>query len=140
MQDQKFEFNFQNFAHLWTKDSVRKVKKHSQIAILKSKKLQRVIQSTDWKQKKWDFEQFVFANVAIYHGASRELPFRTLSQLGRLTRDPIYKFHVKEIIINNIIKFEGKFHKLDDLDNQKFIRKHLKHRTFEPLQDFKKVA
>ena len=140
MQNQKFEFSFQNFAHLWTKDSFRRVKKHSRIALLKSKKWQRVIQKTDWKQKRWDLEQFVYANVAIYHGASKELPFRTLSQLGRLTRDPVFKDHTKEIIRNNIIKFNGKFHKLDDLEYSREIRKQLKHKSFEPLQDLKKVA
>lgn len=144
MQNQKFDFSFQNFAHLWTKewtkDSLRKVKKHSQIAFLKSKKWQRVMKKIDWKQKRWDTEQFIFANVAIYHGASKELPFRTLSQLGRLTRDPAYKEHTREIIYNNIIKFNGKFHKLDDLDYQKEIRKQLKNKSFEPLKDLKKVA
>ena len=140
MQDQKFEFSFQNYANLWTKDSLRKIKKHSHIAVLKSKKWQRSFEKTDWKQKIWDVEQFFYANLAVLGGASRELPFRTLSQLGRLSRDPIYKIHTKEIIKHNIIKFEGKYHKLDDLDNQKHIRKHLKHKSFEPLRDFKKVA
>lgn len=140
MQNQKFDFSFQNFAHLWTKDSLRKFKKHSNIALLKTKRWQRVIKMTDWKQKKWDMEQFIFANVAIYHGASRELPFRTLSQLGRLTRDKQYKDFTKEIIRNNIIKFDGKFYKLDDLDQQREIRKRLKFKNFEPLQEFKKVA
>lgn len=140
MENQKFDYSFQSFAHLWTKDSFRKVKKHSHIALLKTKKWQRVIQRTDWKQKRWDLSQYVYANVALYHGASKELPFRTLSQLGRLTRDPAFKDHTKEIIRNNIIKFNGKFYKLDDLEYQREIRKQLKHKSFEPLQDLKKVA
>lgn len=140
MENQKFEFSFQNFAHLWTKDSFRKIKKHSKIAVLKTKRWQRVMKTTDWKQKKWDVEQFIFANVAIYHGASRELPFKTLSQLGRLTRDKKFRDFTKEIIRNNTIKFDGKFYKLDDLENQKVIQKQLKLKNFEPVHEFKQVA
>lgn len=140
MEKPQFDFSFQSFAHLWTKDSFRKFKKHSNIAIIKSKRWQRVIKATDWKQKKWDVEQFIFANIALYHGASKELPFKTLSQLGRLTRDTEYRDFTKDVIRNNIIKFDGKFFKLDDLENQKEIQKCLKHKNFEPLKEFKKAA
>lgn len=126
MKNSNFDINYQNLADIWVKDQFRKLKKHFSVAQLKTFRLHKSLRERDWSKDKNNVETVFYANKAIIHGASRELPFKTLVLLGRLSMNKRRSLEIKDIIKANIIKSEGLFYKLDDLDNQVLIRKILK--------------
>lgn len=137
MKKREFDLNFQNIVDIWGKSQSRRIKKHANIAYLKSTKFTRKFQQHNWDQEGEKFTNIFFASLAVFQGASKELPLKTLSLLGRLSTRNTQKVAVKKIIKDNIIKIDDHFYKLDDLEHQAKIRKVLKNSKY---QEFYKSA
>jgi hypothetical protein len=140
MKNSNFDINYQNLADIWVKEQLRKFKKYFSVAQLKTHRLQRNLRERDWSKDKNNVETVFFANKAIIHGASRELPFKTLVLLGRFSMDKKVSHEIREIIKANVIKSDGLFYKLDDLENQVLIRKFLKTKNYNILAKKQKAA
>lgn len=131
MQMNKFEFNFQNFADVWSKEQWKYVKKQARYAYLKSNQWSRKMRRRDWQTDFDNIGSFYFANRAFIAGASQNLPYSTLALLGELLSNSYFQQEIKEIIQENVIKFDGQFFKLDDPENQAKIRKALRSYKFQ---------
>lgn len=132
----KFDLNFQNLADVWAKNQLRNVGRQAKYAYLKGNRWSKRLMKRNWHND-WDnLGQFYFANRAVVAGASHNLPFKTLSLLGQLLSQDMFKDEILEIIKENIIKFEGQYFKLDDLENQNKIRKALRTYKFQKADKF----
>ena len=127
----KFEFNFQSFADVWTKDQWKYVKKQAKYAYLKGNRWSKKMRHRDWQNDFENIGSFYFANRAIIAVASQNLPYTTLALLGELLSNNYFHEEIKSIIKENVIKFDGQFYKLDDHDNQAKIRKALRSYKFQ---------
>lgn len=131
----KFDLNFQNIADVWTKEQIKNLKFNAKLAWRKSEFLGKKLWKKDWKN---DFGTFYYANRAVLQGASKNLPYSTLSLLGELLTHDYFKKEVQQIIDQNVLKFEGQYYKLDDYENQKKVRKALRSYKFQSVE--KKAA
>jgi len=132
---QKHEFEiFGNDVDAWTKYQFKRAQKHIFIAYKKTAKFTKTVINHDWKNEAFKAESVFFANKAIYFGASNNLPFKTLVLLGKLLGDKEKKESIKEIISSNVVKFDGSFIKLDDLDLQAKVRKVLRTNQYDRFE------
>lgn len=137
MKKNNQELDFQNLANAWSKVQFIRLKKHLSIARMKGHKLTKKFMEHDWKSDAKNVEDVFYVNKAIFNGASKNLPFKTLYLLGHLlTEKPVHD-EVLAIIKNNVIKHKGIFYKLDDLDKQAQIRKILRTYQFEKMDQLK---
>lgn len=121
---QKVEpFNWQNWLDLWSKDSVDNFVKN--FIELQDKA------TNGFKGKTKNLADAYFAQKAIQHQASENLPFKTLVLLGQKLNHPAYKEEIEKIIKDNIIKSKGVYYKLNDIDHQKRIQKAIKNYEFD---------
>ena len=127
----KFEFNFQNFADVWSKEQWKYVKKQARYAYLKSNRWSKKMMRRDWQNDLDNIGSFYFANRALVAGASKNLPYTTLALLGELLSNNYFHQEIKTIIQDNVIKFDGQFFKLDDHEHQTKIRKALRSDKFQ---------
>ena len=127
----KFDFSFQNFADLWSKQQIKEFKFQAKLAYKKSQFIGKKIFRHDWKDEWKNMGSFYHANKAIFKGASKNLPFKTLTLLGELLSNSSFETEIQTIINQNVIKFEGCYFKLDDLEQQNKIRKALKTYKFQ---------
>lgn len=127
------EFNFQNMVDMWAKNQMKVLGKKARIAYKKSNRLKNKIVQRDWKNDWSTLNDFYYANKAIFHGASRNLPFKTLTYLGQLLAHDYFKSEVQSIIKENVIKFDGQFYKLDDPESQGKIQKALRSYKFQKV-------
>lgn len=123
--------NFSENVDVWTRLQFKRAQKHFNIAYLKTAKFTRKVTNHDWKGEANKVESIYYANKALFYGASNNLAFKTLSLLGKLLNEKPIKEDIKQIIQNNVIKFEGQFFKLDDFDKQAKIRKILRTYQFD---------
>ncbi len=132
----KFEFNFQNLADVWTKNQLKNVSRQAKYAYLKGNRWSKKLIKRNWHNDWENLGQFYFANRAIVAGASHNLPFKTLSLLGELLTQDTFKDEINQIIKENVLKFEGHYFKLDDPENQNKIRKALRTYKFQKADKF----
>ena len=126
--------NFSNMADIWTKIQFNKVQKHMSIAAIKTSRFSKGIVNHDWKKEKKKIENLFYSNRAIYNGASNDLPYKTLILLGEKLGEKSIQREIKQIIKSNVIKYNGQFIKLDDLEKQSKIRKVLRTYQFDELK------
>jgi hypothetical protein len=136
LKDDK-NLDFQNFLDYWSKSKLKDIKKSFKRYKIEVRKLGRKVNNLKLKESVSKLERVYFVNKAIYYKANSNLPYSTLTILGQLLNNNDYHDEVKIIIEQNLIKYNGIFHKLDDQDNQKLIRKVLRTYQFEKINNLK---
>jgi len=126
--------SFSNMADIWSKLQYRKIQKHMSIAIMRTSRVTKNFVNHDWKGEANKLESLYYSNKAIYNGASKDLPYKTLVLIGKMLGENAIHKEIKQIIDSNVIKHNGEFYKLDDLDKQSKIRKILRTYQFEQFQ------
>lgn len=126
--------NFSDNVDAWTRLQYRRAQKHFNIAYIKTARFTRKVIEHDWKNEAYKVESIYYANKALFYGASQQLPFKTLCLLGKLLGEKPVREDIKQIIKSNVIKFNGQFFKLDDLDKQTKVRKILRTYQFDQFE------
>jgi hypothetical protein len=134
----KFDLNFQNLADVWSKEQIKNFRFNAKLMWRKSEFIGKKLWRRDWKNDFYSIETFYYANRAVLKGASKNLPYSTLSLLGELLSHDYFRDEVQRIIDQNVLKFEGQYYKLDDSENQTKVRKALRSYKFQSVE--KKAA
>lgn len=129
-------FNVQNWLELWSKDSVDNFVKNF---ISFQDKTTQVVKDQFVGRTK-HYTDAYFAQKAIQFNADEDLPFKTLVLLGQKLNHPAFKSEIEKIINDNIIKVNGVYFKLNDLENQNKIKKAIENYQFEECRPIDKAA
>lgn len=134
MQQKNDLHNFSNMADMWAKIQFKRVQKHFSIAYMKTNRFTKNVINHDWKGEAQKLENLYYANKAIFNGASKDLPFKTLILLGQKLGEKSIHSEIKQIIESNVLKSQGQFYKLDDQENQAKIRKIIRTYQFDQFE------
>jgi hypothetical protein len=130
-------FQFQNWLEYWSQESVDNFVKN----FIKFQDDATKVVKEQFVDKTKKFADVYFAQKAIQHYADENLPFKTLVLLGQKLNHPAYKEEMEKVIQENVIKFEGIYYKLNDIENQNKVQKAIKNYQFEECRPVdKKVA
>lgn len=134
------QVSYQDLVDLWSNEQIKQLKKNIFKAFVKTKIKARNFWQTELKGQKESIQSLFFVQKAVALGASRRLPFTTLELLGKKLAHPAYKEDISKIIKDNVIKYNGNYYKLDDLDNQGKIQKAIRRFKLEECSELQNNA
>jgi hypothetical protein len=126
---------YQDNADLWAKMKFTRSVRIAKLYFKKSGKFTTKFFKHDWRGEAKNIEKVYYANKAIYFKANKNLPFTTLTLLGKLLSNKRHQTIIKNIIEENVLTYNAQVYKLDDLENQTKIRKALRTLEFSQVQD-----
>ncbi|MFT6630690.1 MAG: hypothetical protein ACJAS4_000632 [Bacteriovoracaceae bacterium] len=127
--------DFQDYADFWAKKQLSRSFRIAKIYFKRTEKLKTKFFQHDWRGEAKNIEKVYHANKAIYFKANKNLPFTTLSLLGKLLSDKKHHETIKHIIQANVLTYNEHVYKLDDLEAQTKIRKALRTLEFSEVLD-----
>jgi hypothetical protein len=133
-------FNYQNWLESWSKDSIDTFVNKFAKAQINTETYFKKRFNNDFKSQTKKISNIYYAQKAVRLNASEELPLKTLVLLGEKLSQGAFQEDFEKIISENVIKFNGQFFKLDDLENQTKIQKAIRTYYFEECQEIKKSA
>jgi hypothetical protein len=130
----KDELEFQELANVWAKNKFNRSLRLAKLYFKKGERLKTKVVKHNWKAEVKIVENIYYANKAIYHNVDKNLPFTTMALIGEMLSDKKYQKKIKTIIDQNVLSYENKIYKLNDLENQSRIRKALRTHQFDEIQ------
>lgn len=82
-----------------------------------------------------NFQETLYVSKARQMGASEQLPFAILVELGKLGSDPLYREDIDHIIKSNILMFKDHCYKLTDKETFPKVHKALRLKMFKVVAD-----